>query len=1056
MAQGRKFTSFTTGPANQKPVSVLATTQINAVVGSIIQLDGRQSYDPERQRLTFKWSFTQVPLQSLLDDAKFKSLRPGGTAVSFIPDRTGLYVVQLVVNDGELDSDPVSATVNIQLSRVPIGENIIPDAMFLWDYLSDFWQLVEDREKITVAWSGYIQNIGADVLKTWSNDYNKSIATVQSTVQRRWVQFDTAMADLGVSSPGHRIIVGHTSSGHNGKSGALGQLPGVGSTESFYVPYGTTPYEQADFAKIDEGTYGAKGRVLVVNDEAYTISRVETKTYDGNQYSVVIVNERVIPDGIVGAIWRLPHLLHTPGLNLEAEGVRPGDVLVFDVIRGDTGASAELRTQVVGVDRERVGFEFNLNPLAYDSDPIDRQLFQQLVVDLKIVSPQSADADISAAAEALIAYVPTSINLATRPFSQFLITLQAKTIIRNRSIAIPEEIVSITVLQEQLKDPPVVLRENVDYLVDAGQLQFVENMFTAAEAAPKTLWAETVFIDNSQVIENNFGRLGELKKDDLSERQTRAPYLSAVKGLMFAYTNGQSVDNIRLGLQILLGLPFTEDRCVVLEIEPSFSTDVDGTPLGRILVEFLDESNLTTGVRQIYFYPTDIGLEINSSTGLEFSAGDIVEQFVPLSKGVEVTDYVKDPNWGRTAFRGLEILKYFTFKVVIDSFTFNNNDLIFAIAFLKKIKETYVKVIVTALRELTDDLVVEDTLGGGIRTHFYDNLVGWESSGKLDDDNQQGFALNRAGSRPFCTRTYHMLRDVETYKDGALVKARSVAVWGGAVRPRHPWAPIPPPYGELTVEGDILLIMPGQPGAGQWTPGAYEIKDVISDNEIQLLRVAPFTDPLDMSELPALDVDAFEYGTNLVCCIVRRQANPIVIGVDLETEIGSNIVTSDSAQFRLDGISVGDHLIIETDDLNTDNHGEYIIDAVPGAGHAYITETQLALLELTGEPAIFQVASDQQFRIIRPEMQANRIEGIRSVYNNTHTYMELHAEDPVTGKPRDVFTPGMVNSYVEVSNSEQSANNGRWQIQEYFHSGLVRIDNPSVTSDATVQAVISM
>ena len=119
----QKFTTTTTGSTNQRPIAVLATQKIDALLGSIIQLDGRQSYDPEKQRLTWKWSFVQVPIGSALSPTSFNSLRPGDTAVSFIPDKTGIYVVQLIVNDGELDSTPVTATVGIQLSRVPWREH---------------------------------------------------------------------------------------------------------------------------------------------------------------------------------------------------------------------------------------------------------------------------------------------------------------------------------------------------------------------------------------------------------------------------------------------------------------------------------------------------------------------------------------------------------------------------------------------------------------------------------------------------------------------------------------------------------------------------------------------------------------------------------------------------------------------------------------------------------------------------------------------------------------------------------------------------------------------
>ena len=62
----QKFTTTTTGATNQRPVAVLAVQKIDALLGSIIQLDGRQSYDPEKQLLSWYWSFVQVPIGSEL------------------------------------------------------------------------------------------------------------------------------------------------------------------------------------------------------------------------------------------------------------------------------------------------------------------------------------------------------------------------------------------------------------------------------------------------------------------------------------------------------------------------------------------------------------------------------------------------------------------------------------------------------------------------------------------------------------------------------------------------------------------------------------------------------------------------------------------------------------------------------------------------------------------------------------------------------------------------------------------------------------------------------
>ena len=642
MSSTRRFTTATTGPVNAAPTAVLASTKIDAVIGSIIQLDGRQSFDPEKKPLSFHWNFTRVPIGSVLVNSSFKPLRPNLAAVSFVPDKTGIYFVELTVNDGELDSTPVQVVINIQLSRVPCGEGLVPDASFLWSYISDFWNLVEDRTKFETVWSSIIQEIGADLIALWSNDYNKSLNTIQPTYQRRWQKF-SMLSDL-TAEVGQKIIVGKTDAGVEGTSGKIGEVPGTGNTRFFYVLKGNPgDGDKTDFTNLN-GNYGPKGRVLVINEETHIISRVmnqrqhilsgndlvttassrvvtsaanpfgnvqagdifviktgadareyrvkdvqslgsiqlshlndpaggpypSTSAATGISYSiyrewtVAVTNSPTIPDGLVQASWRVPHLLHVPGRNLEEEQVAAGDILTFTVTRTDTGLSTEVFAQIVGVTHDRIGFEFSTTDLApvtnfgsnativedagtvvvsglqnmqpssvggyleltncdfpgsykiigyisqeaviindvFASGPdsnngligwrergrtgfnLERDLFKKIVRDLRMVPTQAPELQVNAAAEALISFIPIGINLASRPFTKFGITFKAKSIRHLSAVKVPTDLVSAPSLQERIAEPPVVLRENFDYVIESGQLRFVNQLFSLKSPAP--------------------------------------------------------------------------------------------------------------------------------------------------------------------------------------------------------------------------------------------------------------------------------------------------------------------------------------------------------------------------------------------------------------------------------------------------------------------------------------------------------------------------------------------------------------------------------------------
>jgi hypothetical protein len=81
-------------------------------VGTTVSLDGSGSSDPNGDALTSSWTLVSFPPGSTAMLANPTSVSP-----SFIPDREGLYVVQLIVNDGLLASQP--STVQIQAVMTP-------------------------------------------------------------------------------------------------------------------------------------------------------------------------------------------------------------------------------------------------------------------------------------------------------------------------------------------------------------------------------------------------------------------------------------------------------------------------------------------------------------------------------------------------------------------------------------------------------------------------------------------------------------------------------------------------------------------------------------------------------------------------------------------------------------------------------------------------------------------------------------------------------------------------------------------------------------------------
>ena len=106
---------------NVKPVASPGTAQTTPV-GSTVTLNGSGSSNANLLPMTYQWAFVSVPTGSHASISNPTSVMP-----SFVADVPGTYVVQLIVSDAFLTSDP--ATVQIQaLSGTTTVETLLKQA----------------------------------------------------------------------------------------------------------------------------------------------------------------------------------------------------------------------------------------------------------------------------------------------------------------------------------------------------------------------------------------------------------------------------------------------------------------------------------------------------------------------------------------------------------------------------------------------------------------------------------------------------------------------------------------------------------------------------------------------------------------------------------------------------------------------------------------------------------------------------------------------------------------------------------------------------------------
>ena len=118
---------------NVKPVADAGGNQL-AIVDHLVLLDGSGSYDANNDPLTYSWNMVSKPKGSISTMSDPLAVNP-----DFIPNVNGWYLISLVVNDGELDSDPDNATI------LAIDANNIDEfVQALWDAIDAINLIVKE------------------------------------------------------------------------------------------------------------------------------------------------------------------------------------------------------------------------------------------------------------------------------------------------------------------------------------------------------------------------------------------------------------------------------------------------------------------------------------------------------------------------------------------------------------------------------------------------------------------------------------------------------------------------------------------------------------------------------------------------------------------------------------------------------------------------------------------------------------------------------------------------------------------------------------------------
>lgn len=215
------------------------------------------------------------------------------------------------------------------------------------------------------------------------------------------------------------------------------------------------------------------------------------------------------------------------------------------------------------------------------------------------------------------------------------------------------------------------------------------------------MWA-TVAQEDQRHVQKLYGPLVGMD----SEVSTDA-YLRRVQGAWYALMSGPAVDNAHIGVHLCIGLPAAQISGVVKRTYTNH--DVLGEVTERGMVILGDKGAVTHRLN-----PKLQGVN------WAFSPGEFVEQFTPLTDGVQIWDHDKDNEWpSRFGLDPLSPERFNAFGILVDMNTLNEDTALDdAIRFALRIKPTtaklYFHLLLTAGNEIMnvdDDGLIDDLVG---------------------------------------------------------------------------------------------------------------------------------------------------------------------------------------------------------------------------------------------------------------------------------------------------------------------------------------------------------
>lgn len=443
----------------------------------------------------------------------------------------------------------------------------------------------------------------------------------------------------------------------------------------------------------------------------------------------------------------------------------------------------------------------------------------------------------------------------------FIGTIEPKYLVRNTKIPKPNNLSSVGELRNFISEKEefiedgfvksvtsegevfiksgksIKLLQGADFEID--DTDFISLIgFSYSDPAPRKLWSPLSLFSADYKLEENFSKCAGLTYQEYLNLTSTLSYKEMLQGLMFAYSEGATLQSVELGLHLLLDIPIVTEESLV---------EVIGSPIGDEL-HYRVLNSKTLAPRDIFLPKREYidsrfdEIGINRTTENFIEVGDIIPPYTPLSQFVKVEDNIG----GSTKVDQLHKWKALVDISVLDSTLIPKTK-----NFLNNIKPAYTYVDFVFLLFLVDNVSLTDTSVELDLHYFLLDTIGPYQSERSVDSWAHSAILRRFDSASYTLRTYSYGRGLQVIQTNLVDPNANPEYYNPFLSThteiRHPL------FGTSSIDtdstdsvqvGDFLVLTTGI------NQGVYEIGTIHSNGT---WSVSPATEETDSDATPDPD-----------------------------------------------------------------------------------------------------------------------------------------------------------------------------------------------------------